>query len=110
MTCIPVFQPDLDVLGMVIYGSELALWTGVFLCGGYYNFTPWLRERIGTSNWVEQTAEVDDTVNESRAAATGNAVSLHPMPSSNTVFRTPSSLREEARLSLEDLAGERGEG
>ncbi|KAJ4678131.1 hypothetical protein HRR92_003558 [Exophiala dermatitidis] len=29
------FQPELDILGMVIYGSELALWLGVFACGGY---------------------------------------------------------------------------
>lgn len=29
------FQPRLDVLGMVIYGSELVLWLGVFACGGY---------------------------------------------------------------------------
>ncbi|OCT52413.1 hypothetical protein CLCR_10693 [Cladophialophora carrionii] len=29
------FQPTLDVLGMVIYGSELVLWLGVFACGGY---------------------------------------------------------------------------
>jgi hypothetical protein len=29
------FQPHLDVLGMVIYGSELVLWLGVFACGGY---------------------------------------------------------------------------
>jgi hypothetical protein len=28
------FQPHLDVLGMVIYGSELVLWLGVFACGG----------------------------------------------------------------------------
>lgn len=30
-----VFQPKLDILGMVIYGSELVLWLGVFACGGY---------------------------------------------------------------------------
>lgn len=29
------FQPHLDILGMVIYGSELVLWLGVFACGGY---------------------------------------------------------------------------
>ena len=30
-----LFQPKLDILGMVIYGSELVLWLGVFACGGY---------------------------------------------------------------------------
>ena len=29
------FQAELDILGMVIYGSELVLWLGVFACGGY---------------------------------------------------------------------------
>ena len=29
------FQPSLNVLGMVIYGSELVLWLGVLACGGY---------------------------------------------------------------------------
>ncbi|EXJ91645.1 hypothetical protein A1O3_00195 [Capronia epimyces CBS 606.96] len=29
------FQPHLDILGLVIYGSELVLWLGVFACGGY---------------------------------------------------------------------------
>ncbi|KAI1622176.1 PQ loop repeat protein [Exophiala viscosa] len=29
------FQPHLDILGMIIYGSELVLWLGVFACGGY---------------------------------------------------------------------------
>lgn len=30
-----VFQPDLDVQGMVIYGCELVLWVGIMACGGY---------------------------------------------------------------------------
>lgn len=29
------FQSSLDILGMIIYGSELVLWLGVFACGGY---------------------------------------------------------------------------
>lgn len=33
------FQPKLDILGMVIYGSELVLWLGVFACGGYCMMT-----------------------------------------------------------------------
>jgi hypothetical protein len=32
-----VFQPTLDVLGMVIYATELVLWIGVFMCGAYYS-------------------------------------------------------------------------
>ncbi len=36
------FQPKLDILGMVIYGSELVLWLGVFACGGYCKEAPCL--------------------------------------------------------------------
>ena len=43
------FEPKLDALGIAIYASELALWTGVFVCGGYYNFTPWLKRKLSQS-------------------------------------------------------------
>lgn len=36
------FQPHLDILGMIIYGSELVLWLGVFACGGYCTKRPGL--------------------------------------------------------------------
>jgi hypothetical protein len=35
-----IFQPTLDVLGMAIYGTELVLWIGIFMCGAYYNLRP----------------------------------------------------------------------
>ena len=31
------FQAELSILGMAIYGTELALWIGVSICGGYFN-------------------------------------------------------------------------
>lgn len=37
---------SLDVLGLVIYASELVLWLGVFACGGWYNLGPWVRRKI----------------------------------------------------------------
>ncbi|KAL9128772.1 MAG: hypothetical protein Q9217_002621 [Psora testacea] len=37
-----LFQAKLDVLGMAMYGTELALWIGVFVCGGYLNLAPWV--------------------------------------------------------------------
>jgi hypothetical protein len=60
------FQPTLDILGMVIYGTELVLWLGVFVCGGYYNLLPWIRKRrspdesrqnqdIGPSDYTDST-------------------------------------------------------
>lgn len=71
-----LFQPRLDVLGLVIYGTELVLWMGVFAAGGYYNFMPWARSR------VQQRKE--------RKVQEGEGVTMHEMPSSTSVFRTPS--------------------
>lgn len=78
-----LFQPSLDVLGLVIYGVELALWIGVFACGGYYNLRPWLRAKMRTTCGVEQN--------------TVNGVALHDLPSSTSVFRTPSGASNELR-------------
>ena len=52
-----LFQPELDVLGLVIYGTELVLWIGVFACGGYYNFLPWLRSRLKCSKMVTNAGQ-----------------------------------------------------
>lgn len=41
-----VFQAELSILGMAIYGTELALWIGVFICGGYFNLLPWIMARV----------------------------------------------------------------
>jgi hypothetical protein len=41
-----IFEPELDILGMVIYGSELFLWMGIMACGGYYNLLPWAKRKI----------------------------------------------------------------
>ncbi|KAF9889547.1 hypothetical protein FE257_007257 [Aspergillus nanangensis] len=71
-----LFEPSIDVLGMVIYGTELVLWLGVFLCGGIFNLAPWIRKRSKERRAVEQ-----------------EPVSLHQMPSSTSVFRTVSGSR-----------------
>lgn len=67
-----VFAPTIDILGIVIYGSELVLWLGIFACGGVFNLLPWLKTR------------------SKRLEASQEPVSLHPMPSSTSVFRTAS--------------------
>ncbi|KAI9801230.1 MAG: hypothetical protein M1825_003504 [Sarcosagium campestre] len=74
-----LFQPSLDVLGLVIYGTELVLWIGVLLCGGYYNILPRLRRGI------EVRAEAA-TIGHSNNAE----ISLRDLPSSTSVFQTPS--------------------
>jgi hypothetical protein len=65
----------MDVLGMVIYGTELVLWIGVFICGFAFNFLPWITER-SKKEPVEPTQD--------------RQISLHEMPSSTSVFRTAS--------------------
>ena len=80
------FQTELNVLGMAVYGTELALWTGVFICGGYFNLRPWVMARISTRRQrMENERQMQDQQGDR-----GN-VALHEMPSSTSVFRTPSS-------------------
>lgn len=63
-----IFQPELDVLGMVTYGVELVLWLGVFACGVYFNLWPWLKKKRagggsdpGDSSSERASREVDHT-------------------------------------------------
>ena len=85
------FQPRFDVLGMIIYGTEFVLWCGIFACGGYYNFRPWLKGKMEQrrSRSVTSASEQDQRVQETSQGAT-QGVSLHNLPSSTSVFRTPS--------------------
>jgi hypothetical protein len=91
-----LFQSKLDVLGLVIYGTELVLWIGVFAFGGYYNFVPWVLKRISKRNSgspaIETVYPVPSraSVHERADLGAGEAVSLHDLPSSTSVFRTPS--------------------
>jgi hypothetical protein len=77
---------------MVIYATEFVLWCGVFACGGYFNLVPWIRQKIRNRRRkrVGETSEyvVGDNVRETGIS---NDVSLHHIPSSTSVFRTPSS-------------------
>ncbi|KAK3067276.1 hypothetical protein LTR53_015941 [Teratosphaeriaceae sp. CCFEE 6253] len=75
-----IFEPRLSVLGLVIYNVEFVLWMGIFACGGYFRLFPWLKRKInGRTSRREEDAQ------------TGNAVAMHDMPSSTSVFRTPSA-------------------
>ncbi|KAB2573831.1 Uncharacterized protein DBV05_g7510 [Lasiodiplodia theobromae] len=94
-----IFQPELDVLGMVTYGVELVLWLGVFACGGYFNLWPWLKKkRAGGGSSESDDSGVAQTENGERGmdasvpgqGAESSAVELHDLPSSTSVFRTPS--------------------
>ncbi|KAL7951245.1 PQ loop repeat domain-containing protein [Trichoderma barbatum] len=82
------FQPKLDILGMVIYGTELVLWIGVFACGGYFNLLPWIKQNLKTPSeagvhGVEASADP--------STQSPHDISLRNIPSSTSVFRTTSN-------------------
>ena len=87
MTFYLVFQKELDVLGMAIYGTELVLWIGVMICGGYFNLVPWMGALIS-----KRRQRRDE---ERLAIERGHDIALHDLPSSTSVFRTPSSVIRE---------------
>ena len=95
------FQPKLDVLGMVIYGTEFVLWCGIFACGGYYNFRPWIKSKIEQRRSRSATSSDQGSHTHEGGATTTQSIALHDMPSSTSVFRTQSgeaaSLRSRSR-------------
>jgi hypothetical protein len=99
-----VFQPTLDVLGMVIYGTELVLWIGIFMCGVHCNLIPWL---ISKRVEAEVVATVSADAGQDSTAAT-SGVALHQLPSSTSVFRTPSGELEVMRRSMNATSSGKG--
>ena len=77
------FQPELDILGIVIYATEFVLWCGVFACGGYYNLLPWVRERFGSGS---KSVDCGGNTGERE----GDGVMMRENVSSSSVFRTAS--------------------
>jgi len=71
---------------MAIYGTELALWAGVFVCGGFFNLAPWVQARISSRRQRRETER------QIRSQEDGpGTIALHHIPSSTSVFRTPAS-------------------
>lgn len=89
-----LFQPTLDVFGLVIYSTELALWIGVFACGGYFNLVPWVRKKLGTSK-PNILANVSPRITGRSQGI--EQIALHDLPSSTSIFRTPSGEIAAAR-------------
>lgn len=82
------FQRNLDVLGIVIYGVELALWIGIFACGAYFNLLPWLKLQHSSAT----TNDIDSTIDAPRNnPGTIPDIALHDLTSSNSAFRTSSA-------------------
>ena len=85
------FQAQLDVLGMVIYGTELILWLGVFACGGWFNLQPWVKSRLRERK--DRNNQSDPMPLQTDSPATGiEGNEMARPPSSTSVFRTASSL------------------
>ncbi|TLD07855.1 hypothetical protein PgNI_10933 [Pyricularia grisea] len=88
------FQPKLDILGIVIYGTELSLWLGLFAAGGYFNLKPWAKRRFGSLDPASIRGSSSDTPTDAEADGQGDGggggMMLHNMPSSTSVFRTAS--------------------
>jgi hypothetical protein len=109
-----IFQPKFDVLGMVIYGTELLLWIGVFACGAYYNFVPWVRRNLKRRNGCLDGSNVSSPVYSRNSGGetgpTPEPVALHDLPSSTSVFTTPCRESEIIRQRNLALGGGGGGG
>ncbi|CZR66426.1 related to Integral membrane protein [Phialocephala subalpina] len=95
------FQPTLDVLGMVIYATEFVLWCGVFACGGYFNLAPWIRQKVRSRRQRREETSIDLAPGQGEGddgVDIANDVNLRQVPSSTSVFRTPSSVLSERML------------
>lgn len=93
-----LFEPKLDILGLIIYGSELILWIGVFACGGYFNLIPWIRKKLERRASTRSATPPEE-------ASNGEPITLHDMPSSTSVFRTPSGEIELRRARTTSTSG-----
>ena len=76
-----IFESQLSVVGLVVYGVELFLWLGVFACGGYYKLVPWVKKQAARGVDVEGQHEQHE-------------IALHDLPSSSSVFRIASGEAE----------------
>ncbi|KAK7529516.1 PQ loop repeat-domain-containing protein [Phyllosticta citribraziliensis] len=97
-----VFQSEVDVIGIVAYALEFVLWMGVFACGVAFNLRPWLRRKcrrgehdegcdlgFGERTGSAVASGIDVRAPDSESAV--GTIALHNLPSSTSVFRTPSS-------------------
>ncbi|KAG8161744.1 hypothetical protein KVR01_008731 [Diaporthe batatas] len=92
-----MFQPSVDVLGVIIYATEFVLWCGVFACGGYYNFLPWFCEKMLAREDAERASPAEMSSGQGENVSPGVGIALHDLPSSTSVFRTASHGDSELR-------------
>jgi small basic protein len=100
------FQPSLDVFGIVIYATELALWLGIFACGGYYNLRPWMLARSSARNFAQTEHEVNTPQRHDPEGPVPGAIALHQLSSSTSVFRTSSASMDTTRSRAQNASGQ----
>lgn len=76
------FTTELNVLGIVIYSSELALWTGVFILGICFNLKEWIHAKRGSG---QQERDIPIELPTSRQPS---IMSTSSMSSAVSVFST----------------------
>jgi|SRR5579871_1112331 len=87
-----LFQPVIDIKGIIIYATELTLWLGVFACGGYFNLLPYVKKILKIHDYCIESQEWTDHTNPTvRAESCVQSITMNDIPSSTSVFRTPSS-------------------
>jgi hypothetical protein len=106
------FQPKLDVAGMIIYATEFTLWCGIFACGGYFNLRPWLMRKLEKHrSRAVSTPSSSEVSHAEEANSASPCIATHDLPSSTSVFRTPSGelstvrARTNPSLSLTERSG-----
>lgn len=57
-----VFAPRIDILGIVIYSIEAALWAGVGILGIHFRFRSWLLNKIGRKSGGSDSASSESTM------------------------------------------------
>jgi hypothetical protein len=88
-----IFEPRLEVVGLVAYSVEFVLWMGIFACGGYYKLVPWVKQLL-----VKRKQRASHAL-DPEIIPQDHTIALHDLPSSTSVFRTPSAeLHERSRV------------
>ena len=82
-----VFEPTVSILGLVMYGVEFVLWVGVFACGFYFKFVPWMNRRAKNGKRGLEASPSDTN-------PIGHELSLQELPSSTSVFQVASGRTE----------------
>ncbi|KAG5290873.1 PQ loop repeat protein [Histoplasma capsulatum G186AR] len=90
-----LYQPTLDILGMAIYGSELAFWLGICACGFFMNFSPWIKKKARA--WGYRAEEESRSEENEPATQQPQQIYLQEVPSSTSVFQTASGTTDTLR-------------